>query len=620
MTNPAPSRRQTEVSPSSETSAANGVENHRFTVPASPAETTNGSDVLDTDIVAEVEIIEEHVQKVVIREEDIVDAILVEDDEPRAVPAPPRADQVPLKSVPPHPADLAQPSPPSDGPRTETEQLSRVLDRLKRAGRRTKPDPTPSEPTVSQPMAPPADESDRSQSEESDDSGETGSGVHIKAGLATAHDTSSADVAHDLAAADDDDEYDNDDEHDNDDTETEAPVPPLLLELRQVAGLTAGTILELAEEHYDFAEGEGSVGFSISVDEHDQAIARPGSVDAFIDSVPLEEPTVLGSGVLDVGSARFIVRSRPEHEWETDWLDQDRKSDEAEPIIHVPTDLTVAKPARRGLFGRLGSAARSARDTLEAGTWEFIETVREARSTVAGQRRFLHPDPSELKTRVEHAAPILGTRPIEHDLFGQVGVIMADVPWLPSFDDIHAIPEPVGYEVQPLLSLPSVPIPADLLRGPLGIVGSRIATMACARHILLSLRALSTADLRLHVVTDPDNVDAWSWSSAIAPERPLLFEDGFSVVLIDGVENFDRAGFEHQDAIEHRIGVIILADSVDELPSYCGTVLQIDRNGGAVLSDHNGDLIPGTPVGITTAMARQLADDLSELIVTHVAP
>lgn len=609
MTNSAPSRRQSEVSPSSETSASNGVQTHRFTVSAPQAETINGADVLDTDIGDEVEIIAEHVEKIVIREEDIVDAILVEDHEPAAAPVEPQADQVPLKSAPPHPADSAQPTPRPVVADIETEQLSKVLDRLKRAGRRPEPDPTPSEPTVSQPTASPDDEPERDRAGEPDNRGDAGTGVRIKAGLATAADTSSDDLP------DNDLDLDLDNDSD-DDTENETPTPPSLLEFRQVAGLTAGAILDLTEEHYDFAEGEGSVGFSISVDEHDRAIVTPGSVDADIDSIPLEEPTVLGSGVLDVGSARFIVRARREDGRAADWLDQHRKSDQADPIIEVPTDLTVPKPARKRRLGRRrSSGGRSVRDTLDAGTWEFIESVRETRSAVAEKQRFLHPDPSELRTRVEHGAPILGIRSGGHDLFGQVGVIMADVPWLPTFDDIHAIPELVGYEVQPLLSLPSVPIPADLLRGPLGLVGARIATMACARHILLSLYALSTADLRLHVVTSPDRGDAWSWASVIAPERPLLVEDGFSVVLIDGMENFDHAGFEHHEAIEHRIGVVILADSVDELPSYCGTVLQIDGNGGAVLSDHQGDLIPGTPVGMTTATAGQLADDLSELMV-----
>ena len=188
--------------------------------------------------------------------------------------------------------------------------------------------------------------------------------------------------------------------------------------------------------------------------------------------------------------------------------------------------------------------------------------------------------------------------------------MVADQPWLPNFDDINAIPESVGFQIQPLLSLPSVPVVADLLVGPLGIVGTRAATMAAARHIMVSLYGLSTQDLHLHVATTDHRADAWRWADTICPDRILDLDDGFPVAIIDGMENFGAGGFSHQEALNHALGVVLLVDSVEDLPSYCGTVLQIDPGGTALLTNHLGNVIKGTPVGISTAMATNIADEL----------
>ncbi|MEL7158583.1 MAG: hypothetical protein AAFN30_18575, partial [Actinomycetota bacterium] len=200
-------------------------------------------------------------------------------------------------------------------------------------------------------------------------------------------------------------------------------------------------------------------------------------------------------------------------------------------------------------------------------------------------------------------------------LFATVSVMVADLPWLPDFDDIGAIPDSVGYQLQPLLSLPSVPVVADLMVGPLGIVGSRAAAMACARHLLVSLYAASTDDLRLHVVAATDQREAWEWSRALAPAAPLAMADNEqSVVLIDGMDLFPQAGFEHEDAIERRVSAVILAEAVDQLPAYCGTVLQIADAGTGILTNHRGDMIHGTPIGISTSIAEGLATDLVPLV------
>lgn len=396
--------------------------------------------------------------------------------------------------------------------------------------------------------------------------------------------------------------------------EDPVPVAAPVIELRQIAGLTSGAIMELTQDTYDFAEGSESVGFSLSVDENSRVFVIPGAAPTTIDGAPIVEPTLLGSGVLDVGTARFIARPRTEQLSPTEHQARDHDIDQPDPHIIVPHDLVdVEEPDRRsrGLFRRKKAPAAP----TDAANWEFMETIRDARSRVAARERHHQPDPTELALRVAHQAPSIGTRPFGHPLFATVSVMVADVPWLPDFDDIQAIPESVGFQLQPLLSLPSVPVVADLMVGPLGIVGPRAAAMACARHVLISLYAASTDDLRLHVVTAVDQRDAWAWSRGIAPAAPLAMADNEqSVVLIDGMELFGEAGFEHEDAIERRVSAVILADAVDQLPAYCGTVLQISDKGTGILTNHRGDMIHGTPIGISTAIAEGLAADLVPLV------
>ena len=389
------------------------------------------------------------------------------------------------------------------------------------------------------------------------------------------------------------------------------------LELRQIAGLTSGTRMPLEAECYDFAQDDGVVGFQVQIDRNDRAVVIPQASTTKIDTVEIHGPEVIGLGVLDVGSARFLVRHRREHKRATDWLDLHDSVDRSEPLIHVPTNLgrstgsggDAARKRSRRRRRRKGADAPS-RPNLDPVSWEFIERIRSTRIELTDRERYLHPDPAELAERARQRAPILAIRPPGHPLFAKVSVLAADMPWMPRFDDIAAIPDDLGSYLKPLMSLPSQPIAADLMIGPLGIVGAPSATMACARHIITSLFGLSTPELRLHVATVADRIDLWDWSYELAPPGPIEVGRGFPVVVIDGMASFPSSGLAHADAIEHRAGAVFLAESVEELPSYCGTVLQVDGAGSGLLTNHLGHIIAGTPIGITTAFAAELADDL----------
>jgi hypothetical protein len=326
---------------------------------------------------------------------------------------------------------------------------------------------------------------------------------------------------------------------------------------------------------------------------------------------------LLGSGVLDVGTARFLVQRRREQKRATDWLDLEQRIDQPESVIDVPPELVAlaeeeASRSRRRLFRRRGRSGRFDDAALDLASWNLLEAVRATRVEAAERERYLHPDPAELSVRAANRAPILGRREPGHPLFGAVGVICADMPWMPRFDDPEAIPEALRPEVQALMSLPSIPISADLRIGPLGIAGPRSAALACARHILVSLYALSSADLHLHVITSDAQADAWDWSVDLAPFRQIEPVGPYSVLIVDGMDNFASSGISHQDAIDNRVGLVVIAEEVTGLPPYSGTVLQVDRSGGGRLTNDKGHIITGTPVGVTTDFARRVAADLYE--------
>jgi hypothetical protein len=393
-----------------------------------------------------------------------------------------------------------------------------------------------------------------------------------------------------------------------------------VLELRQIAGLTSGIDMELDHLGHEFAEGDRAAAFTITIDDKGRAVLEPGTVPVKLDTLPVDEPTLIGLSTLDVGSARFVVRPRREQIEPAEWLNRLETIERPEIVLDVPSSLGVqasepsADERGRRLFGRKRNDEPLVTETLNAESWEFIERIRGVRADLADQERHLHPDPAELAVRVGARAPIVGVRPPGHPLFAKVSVIVADMPWMPNFDDIKAIPDSLGPYLQPLMSLPSIPIAADLLVGPLGIVGSRAAATACARHIILSLCALSTNELNLHLAASPERAPVWDWAYDLSADDDIDPDVGFPVVIVDGMENFGRFGLLHSDAIDHRVGVVILADSIDELPAYSGTVLQVDRSGSGLLTNHLGHVISGTPVGVSSEFAGRLADDLVSLL------
>lgn len=225
------------------------------------------------------------------------------------------------------------------------------------------------------------------------------------------------------------------------------------IELRQVAGISAGGRLELSAGcQYDFGpvrRGHGqlddgrpdSVGFTLRLDEELTATIGPGSSPVSIDAEAVTEPTDVGDRIIDAGSACFVVaRPRP--------------------------------PRMRG--GGRGDELAELHPWVESLVPEPIADLEATPETVddlLDRRRRLHAGADEICHRIEGGGALLWGRTPGHPLFGTAVAAMTNV-------DVQA---------RGLVIQTPVPVSVDLLASPTMLIGERSLQLAVARHLLISL-------------------------------------------------------------------------------------------------------------------------------------
>ena len=188
--------------------------------------------------------------------------------------------------------------------------------------------------------------------------------------------------------------------------------------------------------------------------------------------------------------------------------------------------------------------------------------------------------------------------------------------------------------------LPWVPVTANLLYGPFAIVGRRAARLAASRHAILSLAALSVpGDVRFSIRADRTKSASWNWCRSL-PSIMSAEGEGFEVMVVDGVENIKAAMSDlaaasltgsadllmedswdpsKQPAAAANLsgnpsGMILLADSIEEIDQPCGTVLQIHPDGTASVTNHLNETIQVTPIGATEAFAHDMATRVADIL------
>ncbi len=392
---------------------------------------------------------------------------------------------------------------------------------------------------------------------------------------------------------------------------TDGAPADVLLEMRQVAGLTSGTVMPLHSGLFQFRESDRDIGFSLAVQDVDTVMVVPGSVDALVDQAPVTEAMPIGESVLHVGSACFTVRPPRPPATAASIVATIEAARQPTPAIEVPSfieDQQTTGSGRDSFLSSLFSRQTSETSDLElnAQAWAFLQSIRQTRNATADRHRLLHPNPEELRTRLGRLEPGLWERGVDHPLFGRFAVAYCTIPWEPRFDEPEQIPEELYEPIENMSFLPWVPVTANLLYGPLGIVGSRSAALATARSAVLSLAALSVlGDLEFSIVTSKNLVEDWKWTSVLPPSLFPTDSTGYCVALADGLLHFERAGFSHESVQNNEMGLIVLGESVEDMPDYCGTVLVINDDGTCQVTNHLGERVDGTPIGVTTAFASE---------------
>jgi len=377
------------------------------------------------------------------------------------------------------------------------------------------------------------------------------------------------------------------------------------IEMRQIAGLGAGTVMQLTEGVFSFKEGDKESAFSVSVKDGVPTIL-PGNSDVWVDDQLVTQPTLLSNHILNVGSARFSIQTpRPEYGQYSKPIEPDSRT-----TITVPKFESISKSE---WVPGSGDATQSPQN-LNTESWEFIEEIRAARDEDARIQRLLHPDPEELAHRIDSGGFSLLNRDSDHPFFARFSIAYGSIPWIPKFNDNSAIPTNLHSNIDQLCILNSVPITCNLTNGPLAIVGPRTARLAVTRHSILSLVALNTPKkIELKIITTDKNYDSsWEWLSNL-PSWVSSTENDYRVIIADSYRSLVLAGLEDTLSENNDIGLIIVADSLAEVPPYCSIVLQVSDQGSCRATSKNGDSLSGTAIGVTEQFSYQTAGKISEI-------
>lgn len=390
--------------------------------------------------------------------------------------------------------------------------------------------------------------------------------------------------------------------------------PSHLLELRQVAGLTAGSAMQLNVGLFQFRESDRAVGFSLDVRGPDEVYVVPGAVTATIDEFEIDQPTLLGASILHVGSACFTVRRPRAVITGPARLAEIEAVRTPPPPIPVP-DLSIDAPEVAPTRPRSGLFSRAASESAEPPTrnaLDFLDAIGEARSDVAERQRRLHPDPEEIRARLTRLDPGLWERGVEHPMFTRFPIAYSTIPWEPRFDAPERIPSGLYEPIDGLSRLPWVPVTSNLLFGPLGIVGSRQAALACARNAVLSLASMTAlGDLEFSIITSQEFVADWEWTANLPATLFPTGKNRYCVAVADAMTHFENSGLDQEMVKRNEMGLIVLGETIDDLPEYCGSVLQIDPDGSCTVTNHLGEQVVGTPIGVPTTLASEIALDVA---------
>lgn len=345
------------------------------------------------------------------------------------------------------------------------------------------------------------------------------------------------------------------------------------MELRQVAGLSAGGSLELRPGNYDFGpveQGPGrlddgdpdSVGFTLSLNGNLTATIGPGERPVLVDNQPVVEPTTVGGRVINAGSARFVV-ARPRPPSRRTGPVREIRLDAVDPWVWDPIPVT---------------------DGLGTGSYPLIH-----------QRRRFHYGPDEIHHRIESGRSSVWERDADHPLYGTAVVALTDVPL-----------RGVGVEIAA-----PVPVSVDLLSSNTMLVGRRSLQLAVARQLLVSLAATIHPDeLQISLLSDRSDLEFVTelpHAGAATPDA-----DVHRLFVLDRSEGLARWPLSRTE--DHRTSLLAVTGPDDPLDSEANILTVMNDSTISVIGNGAGDPIDvATPVGFAHPMATSLTARLAAL-------
>ena len=375
-------------------------------------------------------------------------------------------------------------------------------------------------------------------------------------------------------------------------------------EIRHVAGIDAGSRLSLINGTYLIKTDPEAEPIEIEI-EGSTAVAKPRNIELMLDGLPIHSEEIVGNKVLSAMGNSFTIRNERNQSGKSAKPSRRKKRKN----IQVPKFRLKEK-----VTWIHGDTDETPSQDLDEESAEFIESIEQARNLDAATQRTLHPDPEELAQRVDTKGAEILSRGASDPNFLRWSISYADLPWRPNFGLSREIPRNLHANVDQLCSIPSVPITANLARGPLAIIGPPEARFASARHAICSLVAFQkVGSLDLKVITTPENSDShWGWTSEF-PSWASQADNQIRVVIVDGIRAFDLAGLHHDKVTSGEMHMIILAEDESELPDYFDIKLAVTNDGRATATNQAGEQLEGIALGVGTRHATKLMQRLNQI-------
>ncbi|MGH3807525.1 MAG: FtsK/SpoIIIE domain-containing protein, partial [Pseudonocardiaceae bacterium] len=293
----------------------------------------------------------------------------------------------------------------------------------------------------------------------------------------------------------------------------------------------------------------------------------------------------------------------------------------------------------------------------------FRGRLEQRRAEVIVRARVQLPDPSEVVRRASAPSVRLWERRPGDQDFLRLYAGLGRVSWQPPLESGYG-ERPV--EVLEVLAdashLERVPVSVDLAEGGVvGIVGNRMCALALARSLICQAAVHhGPADLRIAVLTGPDEVSSWEWAKWLPHTRDaeagggarlLADQPDHADLLLRGVleAGRERKGDQERQAgpvlftVVDAVGLtegrnaparavlrgdagsvagIVIAGTADRLPAVCTTVVTVRDGFGTadLVCPQRGETIDGlVTAGVSIATARSCARALARFEDPEIA-